>query len=43
MLLEAIHLAIEAAGSAPSGANVQPWRFVVVTDPGVKAAIREGA
>lgn len=40
---EAIHLAIEAAGSAPSGANVQPWRFVVVTDPVLRAAIREGA
>lgn len=41
--LEAIHLAIEAAGSAPSDANIQPWRFVVVTDPAVRAAIREGA
>lgn len=40
---EAIRLAIQTAGSAPSGANVQPWRFVVVTDPGVRAAIREGA
>ena len=32
-----------AAGSAPSGANQQPWHFVVVTDPEVKHRIREGA
>ncbi len=38
-----IDLAIGAAATAPSGANVQPWRFVVVTDPEVKVAIREGA
>ena len=35
--------AIRAAASAPSGANVQPWRFVVVTDPAIKRALREGA
>jgi nitroreductase len=29
-----------AAGSAPSGANLQPWHFVVVTDPQVKHRIR---
>jgi nitroreductase len=29
-----------AAGSAPSGANLQPWRFVVVSDPAVKREIR---
>lgn len=40
---ELIELAIAAATTAPSGANVQPWRFVVVTDPDVKARIREGA
>jgi iodotyrosine deiodinase len=32
-----------AAGSAPSGANRQPWHFVVVTDPVVKRRIREAA
>jgi len=32
-----------AALSAPSGANRQPWHFVVVTDPDVKKRIREGA
>ena len=30
-------------GSAPSGANMQPWRFVVVGDAGVKQRIREAA
>ncbi len=34
---------IRAAGSAPSGANLQPWHFVVVTDPAIKARIREAA
>jgi len=32
-----------AAGTAPNGANMQPWRFVVVSDPAIKRAIREGA
>ncbi len=32
-----------AAGSAPSGANLQPWHFVVVSDPAVKKQIREAA
>ncbi|MDH4159552.1 MAG: nitroreductase family protein [Actinomycetota bacterium] len=35
--------AVAAAATAPSGANRQPWRFVVVTDPELKARIREGA
>ncbi|MCC7184981.1 MAG: nitroreductase family protein [Acidobacteria bacterium] len=34
---------VRAAGSAPSGANLQPWHFVVVTDPAIKARIREAA
>lgn len=34
---------IAAAGSAPSGANRQPWHFVVVTDPDLKRRIREAA
>jgi len=29
-----------AAGTAPNGANLQPWHFVVVTDPAIKARIR---
>lgn len=32
-----------AGGSAPSGANLQPWHFVVVTDPRVKKEIRVAA
>ncbi|HUG41817.1 MAG TPA: nitroreductase family protein [Longimicrobiales bacterium] len=32
-----------AAGSAPSGANMQPWHFVVVSDPAMKRRIREAA
>ena len=38
-----IRHAIATAGTAPSGANVQPWRFVAVSDPETKARIREGA
>jgi len=34
---------IAVAGSAPSGANMQPWRFVVVRDPAIKRRIREAA
>jgi len=38
-----IENAIRVASSAPSGANQQPWTFVVVTDPETKRRIREGA
>jgi nitroreductase len=38
-----IEAAICAAGSAPSGANHQPWHFVVVSSPETKRAIREAA
>lgn len=38
-----IEAAITAAGTAPSGANHQPWHFAVVTDPARKRAIREAA
>lgn len=41
--LELIECAVAAAGTAPSGANMQPWRFVVVRDPAVKKKIREAA
>jgi nitroreductase len=34
---------IAAAGTAPSGANHQPWHFVAIGDPAMKARIREGA
>lgn len=38
-----IEAAIEAAGTAPSGANHQPWHFTVVSSPAVKRAIRIAA
>ena len=38
-----IESCLSAAGSAPSGANLQPWQFVVIGDPAVKARIRAGA
>ena len=41
--LELIDRAIAVAGSAPSGANQQPWRFVVVADPARKREIRIAA
>ncbi len=34
---------IRAAGTAPNGANLQPWHFVAVADPAIKRRIREGA
>jgi nitroreductase len=40
---EVLELAIEAASLAPSGANMQPWKFVVVRDPAVKREIRLAA
>ncbi len=40
---EVIEDAVRAAASAPSGANQQPWRFVVVTDPSRKREIRLAA
>ncbi|WP_324075587.1 MAG: nitroreductase family protein [Erythrobacter sp.] len=38
-----IEAAIAAAGSAPSGANHQPWHFAVIASPDKKRAIREAA
>jgi nitroreductase len=40
---ELVEAAIRIAGRAPSGANQQPWHFVVVADPEVKRQIREAA
>lgn len=41
--LDVVRTAIHAAALAPSGANKQPWTFVLVTDAGVKHKIREAA
>jgi len=40
---EVIEYCIRAAGTAPSGANLQPWHFVAVSDPGIKRQIRVAA
>lgn len=40
---EALLNCIETAAQAPSGANKQPWTFVLVTDAGIKRRIREAA
>jgi nitroreductase len=40
---ELIELAVKTAGTAPSGAHMQPWTFVVVGDPETKRRIREAA
>jgi nitroreductase len=40
---EVIEECLRVAGSAPSGANLQPWHFVVVSDPAIKRRIREDA
>ncbi|MGW5555954.1 nitroreductase family protein [Micromonospora sp. NPDC003944] len=41
--LVVVEEAIRAAATAPSGANLQPWRFVVVTDPDRRRRLREAA
>lgn len=38
-----IEQALRAAGTAPSGANLQPWQFVVVSGPETKRRIRMAA
>jgi nitroreductase len=40
---ETIEWIVRTAGSAPSGANKQPWRFVCVQDPKLKRKIRRAA
>jgi iodotyrosine deiodinase len=40
---EVIEHCIRAAGTAPSGANLQPWHFVAVSDPAMKHEIRIAA
>lgn len=41
--LDVVETAVAAAATAPSGANQQPWRFVLVTSPALKRQIREAA
>jgi nitroreductase len=40
---EVIEAAILAAGTAPSGANHQPWHFAAISSPGVKLSVRIAA
>jgi len=40
---EIIENCLRAAGTAPSGANMQPWHFVVVAAPSIKRQIRQAA
>jgi iodotyrosine deiodinase len=40
---ELVENALRVAGMAPSGANQQPWTFVVISDPAMKQQIREAA
>ena len=40
---DVIKYCLKAAGTAPSGANQQPWHFVAVSDPVIKHRIREAA
>jgi iodotyrosine deiodinase len=38
-----VEQAVLAASRAPSGANIQPWRFVLVEDPAARATVRAAA
>ncbi|MFV0384722.1 nitroreductase family protein [Paracoccus sp. (in: a-proteobacteria)] len=40
---EVIEACIQAAGTAPSGANQQPWHFAAIADPAMKSRIRVAA
>lgn len=40
---EVIEACVKAAGTAPSGANHQPWHFVAISNPALKGRIREEA
>ena len=40
---EVIENCIKTAGTAPSGANMQPWHFVLISDPAIKKQIRIAA
>ncbi len=40
---EIIELALRTAGTAPNGANLQPWHFAVISDPAVKRRVRAAA
>ncbi len=41
--MDVVKQCLRTAGTAPNGANLQPWTFVVVSDPAVKRQIRQAA
>lgn len=41
--LDIIETALKVANTAPSGANLQPWHFVIISGPETKRKIREAA
>ena len=41
--IEVLNHCLLAAGTAPNGANLQPWHFAIVKDPQIKSAIRVAA
>jgi nitroreductase len=41
--IEDIKLALKTALQAPSGANYQPWRFLIITNPDIKNKIRKAS
>ena len=40
---EAIENCIRAAGTSPTGANMQPWHFAAISDPAAKSEIQSAA
>ena len=40
---EVIENCLKVANTAPSGANMQPWHFAVISNPDIKAKVREAA
>jgi nitroreductase len=40
---DVLEMAVRCAATAPSGANLQPWKFVIVRDSAIKRKIREAA
>lgn len=41
--MDVVEECLRTAGTAPNGANLQPWTFVVVSDPALKSRIRNAA
>jgi iodotyrosine deiodinase len=37
--IDDVYRALEVAAQAPSGANRQPWRFIIISDPDLKRRV----